>query len=220
MARRYLASAAALSPAISSICASITRAGASAALARGGLQLGEMRARGGEILLAGLQPGQHVFAQRTELVLRADLVDLLLGGAIVALLDRLHRQHEVGEAVARPRRQHLRRELRRCVDAAGIHAQPEGGVEQLRIVRRLGERQVDLVGGGVVVVILLGHARGEIAAVERDQRRRRGRCGCACGLAGGVAPPCWALPIAGRDEEQRCRKQREGFASHGAHMLG
>ena len=97
-----------------------------------GLSLASVGARGGELLLAGLQPGQHVVAQRTELVLRADLVELLLGGAIVALLDRLHRQHEIGETVARPGRQHLRRELGRGVDAAGIEAQAEGGIDQLR----------------------------------------------------------------------------------------
>ena len=191
------------------------------ALARGGLQLGEMRARGGELLLARLQPGQHVFAQRTELVLRADLVDLLLGGAKVALLDRLHRQDEVGEAVARPRRQDLGRELGRGVDTAGIHAQPEGGIDQLRIVRRLGKRQIDLVGGGIVVVILLGHARGKVAAVERDQRHcSHLRAALRLRLGGWRGAALLGVADRRESEEQRCREQREGGASHEAHMLG
>ena len=144
--------------------------------------------------------------------------ELLLGREIIAALDLLNSQHEVGEAVARPGRQHLRCEQRRLVDAAGIHAQPEGGVEQLRIVRRLGERQVDLVGRGIVVVILFGHARGEIAAVERDQGDLRAALRLRLGRWRGAA----LLGVAdrGESEEKRCRKQREGFASHIAHMLG
>ena len=69
MARRYLASAAALSPAISSICASITRTGASA---RSPCRASAWQARARaatKSFCAGLQPGQHEVAQRTELVL-------------------------------------------------------------------------------------------------------------------------------------------------------
>ena len=72
----------------------------------------------------------------------------------------------LAQAVARPRRQDLRRELSGLVDAPGIHAQPEGGVDQLGIIRRLAERQVDLLGSGIVVVVLLGDAGGEIAAAR------------------------------------------------------
>ncbi len=89
MARRYFASAAALSPAISSICPSITSDGASERSPAGGLQAHEEGARGRVVLLAGLQPGHHIFAQRAELVLRADLGELLLGRLVFALLDRL-----------------------------------------------------------------------------------------------------------------------------------
>ena len=72
------------------------------ALALGGLQLGKSGARARRNPSApALQPGQHEVAQRTELVLRADAAELLLGGAIVALLDLLDGQHEVGEPVAR-----------------------------------------------------------------------------------------------------------------------
>ena len=40
-----------------------------------------------------------------------------------------------------------------------------------RIARRQQQRLVDLVGGLVEVVILLGHPRGKVAAIERDHRR-------------------------------------------------
>ena len=179
-------------------------------LAGRGLQLGDSRAGAGIVLLAGLQPAQHILAQRAELTVAANASELLLGGAIVALLDGLDRQHEVGQAVARSRRQDLGGKLRRLIDAPGIHAQPEGGVDQLGIIRRLGERQVDLLGSGIVIVVLLGHARGEIAAAQRDRRELQAarRLGLALGRRLGLASAGGALlRIAGRGdrEEKRCR---------------
>ena len=180
------------------------------ALAGRGLQLGDARARGGVVLLAGLQPRKHILAQRAELTVPANAPELLLGGAIVALLDGLDHLHEVGQAVARPRHQDLRRELSGLVDAPGIHAQPEGSVDQLGVIRRLGERQVDLLGSGIIVVILLGDAGGEITTAERDRRQLQAarRLRLALGRRLGLAStrrPLLRIAGCGDRKKQRCR---------------
>jgi hypothetical protein len=75
--------------------------------------------------------------------------------------------------------------LRSGIDPAGIHAHPEGGIDQIWIAGRQRQRRIHLVGGGGVVMILLGDTAGELAAVERcrdlaaalrlgvDRRRKR-----------------------------------------------
>ena len=112
-----------------------------------------------------------------------------------------------------------RRKLSGLVDAPGIHAQPEGGVDQLGIVRRLAECQVDLLDSGVVIMILLGDAGGEIAAAERDCRRLQ-TARRLCLALGGRLGPLLSIAGGGEREKQRCRQQREMCTSHTAHMLG
>ena len=131
-ARRYLASAAALSPAISSICASITTTGAWARSPCRASAWRAARARAAKSFCAGLQPGHA----RTRAADRAGS-PRRCGRAAARRrdsrpLDLLDGQHEIGEPVARPRRQDLRRKLRGGVDPAGIDAQPEGGVDAAR----------------------------------------------------------------------------------------
>ena len=221
-ARRYFDSAAALSPAISSIWASITSAGASERSPAAGLSLARKARAAAKSFSPALSHAITIVAQHAELVLGADAAELLLGGLVFALLDRLDCQHEVGEAVARPRRQHLRRELGGGIDTAGVHAHAEGGIDQLGIGRRQRQRRVHLIGRRVVVVILLGHARGEIAAVERG-RDLAAPLGLGLRLRRrlGLGRPA-LLGIDGRRKrkQQRGRQQREECASHTCHMLG
>ena len=185
------------------------------------LELGERRAGRCEILLAGLQPCDDEVAQRPELVLPADAADLLLGGAIVALLDLLDRHDEVEQPVVGPCQQELRRELCRGVETAGIDAQPEGAVGELEIARGLGEGQIQLLGAGLVIMVLLGDAAGEVAAAERD----RGEL-AAGWLRLALLRAAAGLGLDGeRKRKQECRRQqREGNGTHrghrGLHMLG
>ena len=180
-----------------------------------GLQPGKGRACSDEILLPGAEPGHHELAQRTELVFRSDAAELLLGGAVVAALDLLDGQHEIGDPVARLDGQDLRGELRGGIDPAGIGAQPEGAVHQLEVTGSLRQGKVELVGAVLVVVVLLGHPAGEVSAAERD----RGD------LPAGDAR---LLPAAARlgvtcernRKHERRRQQRKGNGSHTCHMFG
>ena len=52
-------------------------------LAGRGLEPRQKGPRGRVVLLAGLQPGHHIFAQRAQLVLGADARELLFGGLVV-----------------------------------------------------------------------------------------------------------------------------------------
>jgi hypothetical protein len=111
-------------------------------------------------------------------------------------------------------------ELRRRIETAGIQAHAEGGLQQLGIVRRLRQRQIELLGAGVVVMILLGDARGEVAAAERDRRRRRpvalGLCRPRLGGRRGLL----SSSSDRQAEQQHRRQEREGIRSHGDHILG
>src|SRR5262249_13712321 len=107
-------------------------------------------------------------------------------------------------------------ELSRLVDPAGVHAQPEGRVDQVRIGRILAECKVDLVGGGIVVVILLGDSRGEVATAQGDERELQAarRLGLPLRRRLGLAA---LLGDAGcrKGEKQRRGQQREMGTSHG-----
>ena len=161
-ARRYLVSAAALSPAISSICASIDQRPAPGRAHCRGFSLARTARAPTKSFWPARSQATHVVAQRPELVLRADAAELLLGGAIVALLDLLDGQHEVGEPVARLGGQDLRRELRGGVDPAGIEC---AGGRWRRAAR--GRRAPAPARGRA----------GRRRSRSRDPARRRGRRG-------------------------------------------
>ena len=185
------------------------------------LKPGEDLAGGGEVLLARLQPDDDEIAQRAELVLRADPGELLLRLPVFAALHLVDRQHEIGEAVTGLGGQHLGREPHRRVEVAGIHVKTERGVNQHRVVRRLDKRTIELLRADVVIVIGLGHARGEITPRDgaclgrkrpRRQRERRPP------LGGRLVR--LSMGRQGQREQQGRGKQREGFGSHACHILG
>jgi len=76
-------------------------------------------------------------------------------------------------------------------------------------------REVELVGAGFVVVVLLGDACREVAAAQRDHGERPG-------LRASLRRRHAGLGLAGqrKGKDERRREQREGNESHDCHMLG
>ena len=147
------------------------------------------------------------------------LIDVLLRGRVVLLLQRAHADHEARDAVGLVGLQDLFRELHRLVDVAVGERGDERAVEQLGVLRILTQRGAIERGGGAGVALGVRMARGQIvaghrralAAVDRGELHHAGADRLGLLLLPGLLRSC-ASAVPGRvsamaSEAQRAARQ-------------